>query len=100
MAEGPGEIVKGISGEAVRIMRKPGIAVLEKYYMHPSDPTIFTQIMRRSSTTYKNYTMKGIDPLLLFYAIRILSQTTNFKLVGSLAKSGSIMFPSRPSSSQ
>ena len=34
LAEGPGEVVRGLSGEAVRIMKKPGTP-----FIHPTHPT-------------------------------------------------------------
>lgn len=45
-AEGPGEIVKGISGEAVRILRKPS----EVKFMYMPDIHTMTLISRRRAS--------------------------------------------------
>ena len=34
-AEGPGEVVQGLSGEAVRVMRRPGAFLLFEICIHP-----------------------------------------------------------------
>lgn len=33
LAEGPGDIVQGVSGEAVRIMKRPGKSPSSQYYI-------------------------------------------------------------------
>ena len=83
-AEGPGDIVRGLSGEAVRIMKRPGAFFAAKTCALTNIliPT-FMQILIKSRLTYKSYTTRTIDPSPSCLFTRTHFRTTSRPLVPS-----------------
>jgi hypothetical protein len=75
-AEGPGRIVQGISGEAVRILKEPGACFPAKRTGCSSNPTL-TQMRLLSELTYNSSTMMATVQLRSCLRILIPFRTTS-----------------------
>jgi hypothetical protein len=83
-AEGPGKIVKGLSGEAVRIMKQPGTSA---YFLYASLFNPVSQMRLKQSATSRNYTTRVIVRSPSSWCTLTLSRTTNASLGLSPARS-------------